>query len=159
MLKSLFHQLMKRLTSWLTATKWIHVKWRGRWWWQTHRQLSPTLWFPSTPLCILVSFRSLFWFYGPRLYCLSGLSTTQLDIGLPNKQTTDSSDWWSHLLHSSPRHRSPPGLCPQPPAVHAVHPWLQYPTWTELCCEVRRWHHHHQPDFKQWWDFILGGNQ
>ncbi len=33
-------------------------------------------------------------------------------------------------------HRSPPGLCAQPPPVHAVHPWQQSLTWRGLRCEV-----------------------
>ncbi len=36
-----------------------------------------------------------------------------------------SKTWRSHLLLSSAQHRSPPGLCAQPPPVHAVHPQLQ----------------------------------
>lgn len=53
----------------------------------------------------------------------SGLEyhTRQLNIGLPHKQTQDSWDWQSHLLHSNVERRSPPGCCAQAPPVHNVH--------------------------------------
>ncbi len=44
----------------------------------------------------------------------------QMDNGLPHKQTTDSSDWQSHLLYVSSHHRKPPRLCAQPTPVHTV---------------------------------------
>ncbi len=63
--------------------------------------------------------------------------TLQLDIGLPHKHTTDSSDWQSHLVHSSAQHWSRSGLCAQLSLVQAVHP-LQFPTLerTLLCLQT-----------------------
>ncbi len=87
-------------------------------------------------------------------------STSFIQSVLPHKQTSESSDWWSHL-HSSALHRSPPGLCAQPPPVQTVHLRLHYPTWRELCCEVRGQHRHQRP-----WNsnndetsLMSGGNQ
>lgn len=48
-------------------------------------------------------------------------NTLHLDIGLPHKQTSESSDWQSQLLNVSAQIRSPPGLCAQPSPVHIVH--------------------------------------
>lgn len=39
-----------------------------------HRNLSPTFRFPSTLQAVLASFRPLFWFCGPKLYCCGSLS-------------------------------------------------------------------------------------
>lgn len=47
------------------------------------------------------------------------------------------------ILRSGAEHRSPPGLCAEPPPVHTVHPRLQSNTWREVCCEVCGRHHQH----------------
>ena len=60
------------------------------------------------------------------------------------------SDWQSHLLYVSAEHRSPPGLCAQPPPVHTVHPLLQSKTSGELYREVCRQHDHHRLYYKEW---------
>lgn len=50
-----------------------------------------------------------------------------------------SSDWQSHLLHSSAQHLSSPGLCAQPPPFHPVHQWLHCHMQRRLYCEFCRW--------------------
>ncbi len=61
----------------------------------------------------------------------------------------------SPLLWSTPE---PPRAMCSAPSCSCSTPWLQSPTWRELCCEVCGQHHHHRPDYKQWWDLISGGN-
>ena len=52
-----------------------------------------------------------------------------------------------------------PGLCAQPPPVHTGHPWLHSQTWKRLSREVVGRRLHHQLHYKEWWEFISGGNQ
>ena len=87
-------------------------------------------------------------------------NTPQLNVWLPYKQTPESANWQSHLLYVNAQHKSPPGLCAHSPPVHTVHPWSHFQTSRELYCEIWvRHHNHHQPHYKQWWEFIWGGNQ
>ena len=73
----------------------------------------------------------------------SSLCTQILDTGLPQQQTTKHQDGRMNIIHSHPEHWHTTGLCPQPPPLLPLHPWLLP-------------HPHHQHHSQVCWWHILG---
>ena len=88
-----------------------------------------------------------------------GLSTADNESWAKQTSLADLRVFGSHtpsilLLNTG----APEGCVLNRPPLHTVHPWLHYQPSGELYCEVCS-QHHHQTYYKQWWEFILGGNQ
>ncbi len=70
-----------------------------------------------------------------------GLNTSLwLDSRFPHRQTTSGESRPVHLqLHHS-EHRSPTGLCPEPPALLSIHPRLRVLSQLHFYCQICGWY-------------------
>ncbi len=63
-----------------------------------------------------------------------------LDSRFPHRQTTSGESRPVHLQLHHPEHRSPTGLCPEPPATLSIHPRLRVLTQLHLYCQICGWY-------------------